>query len=112
MAVTSLSAGVGPSLGAAALTLLVGCVPLAQRPFDKDASSSAAAQQHRLTVSSNPEAQREFERGLALEYAFDYDPAISAFEHSRQLAPHASMPHWGIALAWRDADVEISMQDL
>ncbi len=98
-AVPFLSAWVGPSLSAAAVMLLAGCVQPSQRSFDRGTSQSATTQQHRLTVSSNPEAQHEFDRGLALVYAFDYDQAISAFEHSRQLDPHASMPHWGIALA-------------
>lgn len=79
--------------------LLTGCVPLPQRPFNKVTSNAASSEPHRLTASSNPGAQREFERGLARVYAFDYDQAIAAFEHSSELDPRAAMPHWGIALA-------------
>jgi tetratricopeptide (TPR) repeat protein len=49
--------------------------------------------------TTSAEAQREFDRGLDLVYAFDYDQAIQAFERAARLDPHAAMPHWGIALA-------------
>ncbi|MGH9791778.1 MAG: hypothetical protein ACRD5W_11255 [Candidatus Acidiferrales bacterium] len=74
-------------------------MPPPQRSFERATSNSAPTEQHRLIVSSNPGAQREFERGLGLVYAFHYDQAISAFERSKHLDPSASMPHWGIALA-------------
>jgi tetratricopeptide (TPR) repeat protein len=54
---------------------------------------------HHPIQTASPEAQREFDRGLTLVYAFDYDAAISAFERAARLDPRASMPHWGIALA-------------
>src|SRR5262245_9189977 len=61
-------------------------------------ANQAAAGSHRIGTT-NPEAQRAFDRGLQLVYAFDYDEAIAAFERAAVLDPTASMPHWGIALA-------------
>src|SRR5262245_50532447 len=61
-------------------------------------ANQAAPGSHRIGTT-NPEAQRGFDQGLQLVYAFDYDEAIAAFERSAALDPAASMPHWGIALA-------------
>ncbi len=55
---------------------------------------------HRHAIATtNPEAQRFFDQGLALVFAFNHDEAIRAFERAADLDPHAIMPRWGIALA-------------
>lgn len=45
------------------------------------------------------EAQRYFDQGLDLCYAFNHDEAIRAFEEAARLDPECAMAHWGIAYA-------------
>jgi tetratricopeptide (TPR) repeat protein len=54
---------------------------------------------HHAIATTNPEAQRFFDQGLSLVFAFNHDEAIRAFERASELDPHAIMPHWGMALA-------------
>ncbi|MDE2922543.1 MAG: hypothetical protein OYL92_11080 [Acidobacteriota bacterium] len=51
-----------------------------------------------ITTSSEP-AQRFFDQGLRLVYAFNHAEAIRAFEEASRLDPEAPMPYWGKALA-------------
>ena len=53
---------------------------------------------HRITTSS-PEAQRYFDQGLRLTYAFNHDEAVRSFERAVQLDSDCAMCHWGIAYA-------------
>ncbi|HEV7734310.1 MAG TPA: hypothetical protein VGR62_19210 [Candidatus Binatia bacterium] len=53
---------------------------------------------HPVTTSS-PDAQRYFDQGLRLVYAFNHDEAIRAFNEAARLDPHCAMAQWGIALA-------------
>jgi tetratricopeptide (TPR) repeat protein len=54
----------------------------------------------RHTVSTdNPEAQRFFDQGLNLIYAFNHEEAIRSFRRAAELDPKLAMAHWGIALA-------------
>src|SRR5262249_40870184 len=47
----------------------------------------------------NAEAQRFFDQGLALVYAFNHEEAARSFRHAAELAPQLAMAYWGIALA-------------
>jgi tetratricopeptide (TPR) repeat protein len=49
--------------------------------------------------SVSAEAQRAFDRGLYLMWAFNHDGAIAAFEEAARQAPHSPMPWWGVAFA-------------
>lgn len=53
---------------------------------------------HPITTRSQ-EAQRYFDQGLRLVYAFHHEEAIRAFEEAARRDPSAAMAHWGIALA-------------
>ena len=53
---------------------------------------------HPITTTSE-QAQRYFDQGLRLVYAFNYEEAIRSFEAAAQQDPQAAMPYWGIALA-------------
>lgn len=49
--------------------------------------------------TSNPEAQRFFNQGLAYIYAFNHEEAIRSFKQAAQLDPQMAMAYWGAALA-------------
>ena len=54
---------------------------------------------HHPIATSSPDAQRFFDQGLTLVYAFNHDEAVRSFRRAAELDPAAAMPHWGIALA-------------
>jgi len=47
----------------------------------------------------NPEAQRFFNQGLALIYAFNHEEAARSFRRAAELDPQLAMAYWGVALA-------------
>jgi tetratricopeptide (TPR) repeat protein len=53
---------------------------------------------HRIATASQ-EAQKFFDQGLALVYAFNFGEAINSFQRAAALDPNSAMPYWGIALA-------------
>ena len=54
---------------------------------------------HHAITTTSEEAQRYFDQGLRLVYAFNHAEAIRAFEQAARLDPSAAMAYWGIALA-------------
>lgn len=54
---------------------------------------------HHRIATANPEAQKFFDQGLALVYAFNFGEAVNSFQRAAALDPDAAMPYWGIALA-------------
>jgi tetratricopeptide (TPR) repeat protein len=56
--------------------------------------------QHHHTISTkNPEAQRFFDQGLTLVFAFNHEEAARAFQRASELDPQSAMAYWGVALA-------------
>src|ERR1700730_3479330 len=56
--------------------------------------------QHHHTISTkNPEAQRFFDQGLTLVFAFNHEEAARTFRRASELDPQAAMAFWGVALA-------------
>jgi tetratricopeptide (TPR) repeat protein len=56
--------------------------------------------QHHHTISTkNSEAQRFFDQGLRLVFAFNHEEAARAFQRATELDPQSAMAFWGIALA-------------
>lgn len=53
---------------------------------------------HPITTHSD-QAQRYFDQGLRLLYAFNHEEAIRSFEEAARQDPQASMAYWGMALA-------------
>ncbi len=51
---------------------------------------------HGITTSS-PEAQKFFDQGLTLAYAFNHAEAEAAFKEAARLDPNCAMCYWGIA---------------
>jgi tetratricopeptide (TPR) repeat protein len=54
---------------------------------------------HHPVSTTNAEAQRFFDQGLAFVYAFNHDEAIRSFKRAAELDPGLAMAHWGVALA-------------
>jgi len=55
---------------------------------------------HHPIATKSPEAQRFFDQGLTLLYGFNHGQAIRQFQRAAELDPAATMPLWGIALAY------------
>jgi len=53
---------------------------------------------HQITTTSEL-AQRYFDQGLRLVYAFNHEEAILSFQEAARQDPHAAMAYWGVALA-------------
>ncbi len=85
-----------------ALFLLLCSFALADHPPakpDKTATLLAGLGQHHHPVSTrNPEAQKFFDQGLILLYAFNHDEAARSFARAAELDPNLAMAHWGVAL--------------
>ena len=54
---------------------------------------------HHPVTTKNPEAQKFFDQGLALIWAFNHDEALLSFQRAAELDPDCAMAYWGIALA-------------
>jgi tetratricopeptide (TPR) repeat protein len=54
---------------------------------------------HLPITTTSEQAQRYFDQGLRLVYAFNHEEAIRSFEAAAYLDSQAAMPYWGIALA-------------
>ncbi len=54
---------------------------------------------HYSITTSKPLAQRYFDQGLRLYYAFNHQEAIRSFQEGVRLDPNCAMCYWGIALA-------------
>lgn len=55
---------------------------------------------HHRIATANQDAQKFFDQGLALVYAFNFGEAINSFRRAAELDPNAAMPYWGMALAY------------
>ena len=54
---------------------------------------------HHPVSTSNSEAQKFFDQGLRLIYAFNHDEAARSFQHATELDPKLALAYWGIAEA-------------
>jgi len=54
---------------------------------------------HHPVSTQNAEAQKFFDQGLRLVYAFNHDEAARSFHRSAELDPKLAMAWWGVALA-------------
>ncbi len=90
-------------LTAALLALLGGPVSAGEHDMARPAAPArvmAGLGEHRHPIATaNPEAQRFFDQGLNLVFAFNHDEAVRSFARAAALDPKAAMPQWGIALA-------------
>jgi len=54
---------------------------------------------HHPVSASNPEAQKFFDQGLRLIYAFNHDEAARSFQRAADLDPKLAIAYWGVAEA-------------
>jgi tetratricopeptide (TPR) repeat protein len=54
---------------------------------------------HHAIQTDSVDAQRFFDQGLILTFAFNHEEAIRSFEKAHELDPKSPMPLWGKALA-------------
>ena len=54
---------------------------------------------HHPIATKSPEAQKFFDQGLALTWAFNRAEAERSFRHAAELDPSAAMPWWGVSLS-------------
>src|SRR5919205_579562 len=54
---------------------------------------------HHAVATNSPAAQRFFDQGLTLVYAFNHEEAVRSFRRAAELDPDMAMAYWGIALA-------------
>jgi tetratricopeptide (TPR) repeat protein len=84
--------------------------PANQTPHDAHAPAAPAAapraallgnlgSYHRAIKTSNEEAQKFFDEGLALLYGFNHEESFKSFELAAAKDAASPMPHWGMALA-------------
>lgn len=81
-----------PVIGVAAITAEDAGEPLAP-------TLEGLGDLHYPITTSSDAAQRFFDQGLRLVYAFNHAEAIRAFEEASRIDPEAPMPYWGKALA-------------
>ncbi len=56
-------------------------------------------QHHHPISMKSSEAQRFFDQGLTLVFAFNHEEAARSFRRAAELDPQSAMPYWGVALA-------------
>ena len=54
---------------------------------------------HYSITTAEPQAQRYFDQGLRLYYAFNHQESIRSFEEAARIDPTCAMCYWGVALA-------------
>ena len=54
---------------------------------------------HHPIATKSPEAQKFFDQGLALAYAFNRAEAARSFRRAAELDPSAAMPWWGVSFS-------------
>ncbi|HEY7708911.1 MAG TPA: hypothetical protein VIG57_02640, partial [Candidatus Entotheonella sp.] len=95
------------ALAAALLLGLAGAQAAQEHPSSKIQEADPAqvplypdlGKVHDPITTNVPLAQRYFDQGLRLYYAFNHQEAIRSFEEGTRLDPDCTMCYWGIALA-------------
>src|SRR5690349_3047562 len=88
------------ALGAAALLALLAAPALSAEPADGRTApllEGMGAHHHAISTKSAL-AQRYFDQGLVLAYAFNHAEAARSFREAARLDPECAMCWWGVAL--------------
>src|SRR5688572_7280089 len=85
--------------------VMLGLVPGCTRQPESSTAATAVPlygnvgdHRHEITTVS-PEAQRYFDQGVALSYAFNHAEAIRSFKQAAAIDPECAMCYWGVAFA-------------
>jgi tetratricopeptide (TPR) repeat protein len=70
-----------------------------QPPAKKATLMTGLGDLHHPVSTSNPEAQKFFDQGMRLIYAFNHQEAAGSFERAAELDPKMAMAYWGLAEA-------------
>src|SRR5262249_43176738 len=94
----------GTSMKACAsfISFLLCAAVCADHPPDKPGKAvllEGLRDHHHPVSTKNAEAQRFFDQGLRLIFAFNHDEARRSFERAAELDPELAMAYWGIALS-------------
>jgi tetratricopeptide (TPR) repeat protein len=85
------------------LALLLSGIAVAQHPAHNQSQPatlmSGLGDLHHPVSTRNPEAQKFFDQGLRLIYAFNHDEAARSFGHAAELDPKLAIAYWGVAEA-------------
>ena len=85
------------------VVLLSGIAAAQQHPADKQPHPatlmSGLGDLHHPVSTSNPEAQKFFDQGLRLIFAFNHDEAARSFRRAAELDPKLAIAYWGVAEA-------------
>lgn len=88
-----------------ALVVTLALVPGCAAPHSNDSRAGAGylyehlGSHRRAVTTSSAQAQRYFDQGLVLAFAFNHGEAIRSFEQATKLDPSCAMAWWGIAMA-------------
>jgi tetratricopeptide (TPR) repeat protein len=85
------------------LALLLSGIAVAQHPAHNQSQPatlmSGLGDLHHPVSTRNSEAQKFFDQGLRLIYAFNHDEAARSFGHAAELDPKLAIAYWGVAEA-------------
>jgi hypothetical protein len=87
--------------------LLIGlCVPLLCEPaWAQDGHAGHSAGEHfgsvHFPISCSQDAQRQFDRAVAMLHSFFYPETVKAFSAITQAEPSCAMAYWGVAISQR-----------
>ncbi len=84
--------------------LLVPIITFGQHQHSSSATKPASlthglGEIHHPVTTTNTEAQKFFDQGLAYIYGFNHEEAVRSFKRAAELDSQLAMAHWGIALA-------------
>src|SRR5687767_13706894 len=83
------------------LALFVGCSPQRSEPAAESRTPlyTNLGNHHFPITTSSPEAQKYFDQGFTLSYAFNHAEAIRSFKQAAALDRSCAMCFWGVAFA-------------
>jgi tetratricopeptide (TPR) repeat protein len=90
------------ALGMALVSLTAACSPPAQAPQDSGSRTplyDKLGSYHVPITTASPDAQKYFDQGFTLSYAFNHAEGIRSFRQAVALDPSCAMCHWAIAFA-------------
>lgn len=89
-----------PAIALMAAAGLAGCAlrPHGDIDIDKAPLLDGLGEHHYPVTTSNELAQRLFDQGLILAYAFNHQEAARSFRSAARIDPDCAMAHWGVAL--------------